>query len=138
MKEEELDELEYSHDLAIKNIRNSTKLNRSLICVMIFLFIVGAVSLLMWNLEAWPKFIKLDVFCPIIGSAFVILMITMIVIFYKTACIFKNLLISEDGSSRVRASCVIWLIVILMILDMIYWILKTVELTKIYSYDPPR
>jgi hypothetical protein len=74
----------------------------------------------------------------VIDAVFSLLMIFMILIFYKTASVFRNLLLNDNTSAKLKASFVIWFLIILMIFDIIYWVDKSVSWYNIYKEDPPR
>ena len=137
MKKEELEELEYSHKLSIKNMRFHTMLNRVLFSVIALLFLIGTVESIIHIINLDDNFYNHGIVFEIMGIIFLILMLTMIVIFYKTASIFKNLLMEGNKTGKIRANFLIWLIIFLMFLDLAFWILKTISLVKIYSHDIP-
>ena len=68
------------------------------------------------------------------GSAFVfypciiintVLMIIMIYIFNKTCNIFRELLVENIPSAQIKSSLIKWALIFLMVLNTLYWIIKT-------------
>ena len=69
----------------------------------------------------------------IVDAVFTLLMIVMILIFYKTASVFRNLLLNDSTSAKLKATFVIWFLIILMIFDIIYWADKCLAWYDVYK-----
>ena len=83
-------------------------------------------------------FASLPYIIVIVGVWFGIVNTIMAYIFFKTANIFKNLLLEGNQREKRKANVVISLIIFLMLAETVYWSTKTYIWFKIFSVEDPK